>query len=200
VTGLRQQKKAQSREAIALAANRLFAEHGYRSVRMTQVAALAGVSDQTLYNYFPTKESLVFDKSEHVERALLASVADRPPGVDLVDAFSQWLQTFMLGDAGRRALQNPGGMPRLVNGNDALRRMLLDIFHASATRFAVHLHEVEALPEPMAFVVADALLGVTVRAIEQVGAAVDESELALITTRATASLDLVRPLLLAARG
>jgi hypothetical protein len=78
--------------------------------------------------------------------------------------------------------------------------MLLDIFHASATRFAVHLHEAEALPEPLAFVVADALLAVTVRAIEQVGAAVDESELALITTRATASLDALRPLLRAARG
>jgi AcrR family transcriptional regulator len=87
--GLREQKKAQARAAMADAAADLFGRHGYADVAMAQIARAAGVSEQTLYNYFPTKESLVFDRADRFETALLQVVAGRPEATSPVEAFRQ---------------------------------------------------------------------------------------------------------------
>jgi len=62
--GLREVKKARTREHIADVAAALFAEHGYDAVTMLAVAQAAEVSDQTVYNYFPAKQDLVLDLAE----------------------------------------------------------------------------------------------------------------------------------------
>jgi AcrR family transcriptional regulator len=195
VAGLREQKKAQTRAVIAAAAADLFARDGYAVVTMAQVATAAGVSDQTLYNYFPTKESLVFDQSELFERTLTSAVLDRADGVDLIDAYAYWLSAFILGDSARRAMTHPGGMPRLVATSDPLRRMLLDVAHGVAGRLAERLHEGEALSAPTAGALADAMLAIMVRTTEAIGAARDAPALAEITERAAAAVDAIRPLL-----
>ena len=56
-TGLRELKKARTRQHIADTAARLFAEHGYENVAVTDVAREAEVAEQTVYNYFPAKEA-----------------------------------------------------------------------------------------------------------------------------------------------
>lgn len=56
---LRQQKKLRSRKQIIDAATKLIAQKGVEDATTREIAALAGVSYQTLYNYFPTKASLV---------------------------------------------------------------------------------------------------------------------------------------------
>jgi AcrR family transcriptional regulator len=195
VAGLRERKKAQTHAAIAAAAADLFARDGYPNVTMTEVAARAGVSDQTLYNYFPTKESLVFDRIDQFERYLIGGVVDRPAGTDLLDAFHAWLDAFVLGDSAIRAVANPGGMVRLVASSDALRRMLLDLTHTIATRLAVRLRESEALAEPVATALADAMLAITVRITQEVGAARGPADLPAITDRARRAVDAIRPLI-----
>jgi len=52
---LREQKKRQVREDILAAASELIDLHGYEHTKMREVATAAGVSYQTLYNYFPSK-------------------------------------------------------------------------------------------------------------------------------------------------
>lgn len=44
--------------AIVDAATRLFGEHGYEATRTAQIAAAAGVTERTLFRYFPSKEKL----------------------------------------------------------------------------------------------------------------------------------------------
>ena len=56
---LRQQNKLRSRTKIIEAATKLIAEKGVEDATTREIAALAGISYQTLYNYFPTKASLV---------------------------------------------------------------------------------------------------------------------------------------------
>lgn len=58
---LREQKKQNTRRALADAAVRLFSEHGYDSVTMDDVAAEVGVSRRTAFRYFPTKGDLVME-------------------------------------------------------------------------------------------------------------------------------------------
>jgi Bacterial regulatory proteins, tetR family len=56
-TGLREQKKRETRQRIAAIARELFGHHGYERVTVAQVAVAAGVSEATVFNYFPTKET-----------------------------------------------------------------------------------------------------------------------------------------------
>lgn len=78
--GLRETKKRQTRTAIADAALGLFLERGFDRVTVAEVARQAGVSTNTVFNYFPAKEDLFFDRQEEVEGRLAALVRDRAPG------------------------------------------------------------------------------------------------------------------------
>ena len=79
--GLRELKKARTRRLIAEVAARLFAERGYEHVAVSDVAREAEVSDQTVYNYFPTKEQLVIDRDQQVQDRLVDLIRVRAPGV-----------------------------------------------------------------------------------------------------------------------
>jgi AcrR family transcriptional regulator len=192
--GHRERKKAQARAAMADAAADLFARHGYANVPMTQVAVAAGVSEQTLYNYFPTKESLVFDKSDVFEETLFTTIAEREPGVGPMDAYRRWLNQFMLGDAARLAIDSPGGMPRLIATSDALRRALLDMAHQTAGTLTARLVESDGYTLAHATVLADALLAVFVRTTERLGEAPNRRAVATIAAEANAALDILQPI------
>ena len=78
--GLRERKKARTRRLIADTAARLFAERGYEQVAVSDVARAAEVSEQTVYNYFQTKEQLVTDLHGHFEEELDRLIRTRDPG------------------------------------------------------------------------------------------------------------------------
>jgi AcrR family transcriptional regulator len=65
--GLRERKKRLTRQLISDTATGMFLEDGFDEVRVADVAAACGVSEKTVYNYFPTKESLLFDRFEDME-------------------------------------------------------------------------------------------------------------------------------------
>ncbi len=52
-------KSAAPGERILAAADKLFYEQGIRAVGVDTIAAEAGVSKRTLYNYYPTKDDLI---------------------------------------------------------------------------------------------------------------------------------------------
>jgi AcrR family transcriptional regulator len=64
MTGLREAKKRRTRETIAQAAADLFHERGFAAVTIDDVASAANVSRQTVFNYFPTKEQMLFDRED----------------------------------------------------------------------------------------------------------------------------------------
>jgi AcrR family transcriptional regulator len=89
--GLRERKKLRTRQLIAGTARRLFAERGFDAVTVAEVARAAEVSEATVFNYFPTKEDLVYQGMEAFESELLAAVADRPAGEPVVTAFGRFV-------------------------------------------------------------------------------------------------------------
>jgi len=84
--GLRELKKKQTRKAISDMATELFIERGYHAVTTAEIALRAEVSVPTLFNYFPTKESLVFDENSEREEELVHSVLSRKKGLSILDA------------------------------------------------------------------------------------------------------------------
>ena len=68
--GRREQRKAETRQAISDVATELIIRRGFEAVSMSEIAEAAGVSRKTVFNYFASKEDLVFDRDEEA-RALL---------------------------------------------------------------------------------------------------------------------------------
>jgi len=82
--GLRERKKRATRTLIADTALRLFAERGFDQTTVAEVAEAAGVSVKTVFNYFPAKEDLFFDRADEVEQLWLDAVAGHRPGEPLL--------------------------------------------------------------------------------------------------------------------
>jgi AcrR family transcriptional regulator len=78
--GLRERKKRLTRQRISDVATAMFVARGYDNVRVSEIAENVGVSEKTIYNYFPTKEALVFDDAERQLMRLAAAVRERQPG------------------------------------------------------------------------------------------------------------------------
>jgi AcrR family transcriptional regulator len=90
-TGLRERKKQQTRQLLADTARRLFARRGFENVSVAEIARAADVSEATVFNYFPTKEDLVYSGLEAFEGELLSAVRERPRGETVIDAFGRFI-------------------------------------------------------------------------------------------------------------
>lgn len=84
--GLREIKKKRTRKSISDLATQLFIERGYHNVTTAEIAERAEVSVPTLFKYFPTKESLVFDEDSEMETSLVDIVSKRMKGQGILDA------------------------------------------------------------------------------------------------------------------
>lgn len=90
--GLRERKKRLTRELISDVATLMFCERGFDAVRISEIAAEVGISEKTIYNYFPTKESLVLDRADELEAEVRKVVRERRPGSSVADAVEQMLE------------------------------------------------------------------------------------------------------------
>ena len=74
--GLRERKKRLMRQRLSDTATEMFMERGFDGVRVAEVAAACGVSEKTVFNYFPTKESLVLDRWDTTMASVRDGLAD----------------------------------------------------------------------------------------------------------------------------
>src|SRR5260370_2910183 len=141
--GLRERKKLRTRQLIAETARRLFAESGFDAVPVAAVARAAEVSEATVFNYFPTKEDLVFQGMEVFEADLLAAVRGRPAGEPIVAAFTR----FVRQPRGFLAAQDPDAaryltqISRMIAASPALQAREREILARYTTSLANLLRE-----------------------------------------------------------
>ncbi len=76
--GLRERKKAETRQALMTAAVRLAEQLGPDRVTVEAIAEAAGVSARTFFNYFPSKEDAIIGINPSETSELLDDLASRP--------------------------------------------------------------------------------------------------------------------------
>jgi AcrR family transcriptional regulator len=89
--GLRERKKQQTRDTIARASLRLFAERGYDETTLAEIAEAADVAPRTIFAYFDSKEDILFSEESGVVTELKRRLDERPAGATTVDALREFV-------------------------------------------------------------------------------------------------------------
>jgi AcrR family transcriptional regulator len=148
--GLRERKKARTREAIIDAALELFESQGFEATTVEDIAAAADVSPRTFFRYFDTKLDVVMarnvDEGDDMED-LVAALADAGP-VEAVHKVvrDKLVAKFLQGDDS--VLREM----RVVMSTPSLRSICVERFHdhldgfasVFATRLGLDEHALEA--------------------------------------------------------
>jgi AcrR family transcriptional regulator len=158
--GLRERKKARTRGAIADAAARLFAAYGYEQVAVSDVAREAEVSQQTVYNYFQTKEQLVTDRDQQVQEELGRLIRTRPLKTTPAAAIRGFVLDSVEGIRRIAPEQWRGELGYLATISPTVHRLALEMSDRQANAVAVAIADTTAVTPEVARLQGIALAGV----------------------------------------
>ena len=162
--GLRERKKQQTRELIAETARRVFAQRGFDHVTVAEIARLADVSETTVFNYFPTKEDLVYWRMAAFDEQLLDAIRNRPAGASILAAFERFVLAprGLLGATDSEAIERLAELTRMITESPALLEREREIVDGYTTSLAAVLAAEARAPlsDLSPWVVANALMGV----------------------------------------
>jgi AcrR family transcriptional regulator len=77
----RSRKRLATRDSISVAATRLFLERGFDHVTVDEIATAADVGRMTVFNHFPRKEDMFFDRDEEGREVLREALRQNDPRV-----------------------------------------------------------------------------------------------------------------------
>jgi TetR/AcrR family transcriptional repressor of mexJK operon len=89
-------RSAQKRRAILAAASDVFLRSGYLGTNMDEIAALSGVSKQTVYKHFASKEALFIEIVSSMTGRAGDAVHIEPQLPDSADALAAYLEDYAL--------------------------------------------------------------------------------------------------------
>jgi AcrR family transcriptional regulator len=158
--GLRDLKKARTRRLIADTAARLFAERGYEQVTVSEIARAAEVAEQTLYNYFPTKEALLADREQEIQHELGELIRARPAGTSPAAAIRDFVlqQVAIIPDLPPELAR--GALGYLATISPAVHRLVLELIDRQAAALTAAIGETTPVAPEIARLQGIALAGV----------------------------------------
>jgi AcrR family transcriptional regulator len=134
--GVRERRRQETRAKIVDAAAELFAERGFDTVSVMEIARRAGVVEKTVFNHFPVKEGLVFDADPPIRAALLDAVRRRPAGESVSAAAGSFVVAAVSLLGSPDAAAGVAQMARVIRGSRTLqvreREILGDLTNALA--------------------------------------------------------------------
>jgi AcrR family transcriptional regulator len=157
--GLRELKKARTRALIADTAMGLFAARSFDEVTVAEVADAAEVGVSTVFNYFPTKEDLFYDRQEEVVEYLSRVVGARPPSESFAAACRRdMLKLIAIGDWRAGLVSSIADFYRLVDRSPALQARARLMVERAAAHLAATI--ADELSVPVTDIVAVAAAGI----------------------------------------
>jgi AcrR family transcriptional regulator len=152
--GLRERKKRLTRKLLSDTATKMFVARGFDEVTIADIAAASGVSEKTVWNYFPAKETLLLDVEDVTVDAIRAEIAG---GARPVEAMLRVLDRDLQHTTDQLAADMPGAtfviqrFGELVDSVPALRnyhRGMMDrLVDATADAIADRLGRAAGDPE-----------------------------------------------------
>lgn len=125
--GLRERKKAKTRDTLVRSALRQFAERGFEHVTVEEIAEDCEVSPRTFFRYFATKEDALFGDADEARERFLAALAEQPTDAGVLTA----LRGAVLTVAGE--LEHDRDLTllrqRVISANPALRGRSAERYH-----------------------------------------------------------------------
>ncbi|MEJ8659797.1 TetR/AcrR family transcriptional regulator [Streptomyces sp. MS1.AVA.4] len=140
--GLRERKKRQTRQHISDVATGLFMERGFDAVTIAEIAQAADVSVNTVYNYFPAKEDLFFDRETALVDRLARWVRGRDEGESAAVAVLRELRTEVEAVSPQVGLmEGYDRFLRVIHGASTLQSRVLTFQREIVDRLARTLRE-----------------------------------------------------------
>lgn len=91
----RSRKRLATRDDISEAATRLFYERGFDNVTVDEIAEAADVGRMTVFNHFPRKEDMFFDRDDEAREILCDAVRQRDPDISPIEALNQLIHRLV---------------------------------------------------------------------------------------------------------
>jgi AcrR family transcriptional regulator len=163
--GLRERKKRRTRRTIVDVGIRLFAEQGYDETTVAQIADEADVATSTFFNYFRTKDEIVFAAVDAIIDSARARILGRADDEAATPAILAWISEVLpeveapYSEALRELPRIVAAVPDLQAGERLRQDELGDVF---AEAYARDLGETadDMKPRVMATIALRAMVGV----------------------------------------
>ncbi len=145
-------------------------------MRIIDIAHAANVSEQTVYNYFPTKEHLIFDMDQDFEARIIKIVVGRSSKTSLTAALRAGSLEF-LKEASRSVGKETGLSASVVMG-PALRRVWVEMNarHADSLAQALIRNSNGRMHRATAKILARCIVAIFAVILEEVGLAAMAAE------------------------
>jgi AcrR family transcriptional regulator len=165
--GLRERKRQHTRKQLIDAAVRLFDQKGYEQTTVAEIASAAGVSTKTFFNYFASKDEVLFPHLSRRIEAAVALIEQRGPDDQMADVLAAAMQ-YMLADALTEEVDGGLAAVRLpmIMSVPAVQAATLHRYFLAETRLARALHHTytEALDLAAAAAVIGSVMGAAIAA------------------------------------
>ena len=165
--GLRERKRQQTRQELISAAMRLFEARGYEQTTVAEIATAAGVSTKTFFNYFASKDEVLFPHLSRRIEAAVALIEQRRPDDQMADVLVSAMQ-HMLADALTEEVDGGLAAVRLpmIMSVPAVQAATLHRYFLAETELAGALHRAysDALDPAAAAAVIGSVMGAAIAA------------------------------------
>jgi len=165
--GLRERKRQHTRQALINAAMGLFKQNGYQQTTVAEIAAAAGVSTKTFFNYFASKDEVLFPYLSARIDAAAALIGQQGSDEAMADVLTRAME-HMLADA--LTTEVDGGLaavrlPMLMS-EPAVQAATLHRYFLAETQLAEALHRAypDVLDPPAAAAAIGSVMGAALAA------------------------------------
>jgi AcrR family transcriptional regulator len=156
--GLRERKRQHTRQQLINAAMRLFEEKGYEQTTVAEIALAADVSTKTFFNYFTSKDEVLFPHLSHRIDAAVALIEQRGADDRMADILVAAMR-HMLADALTQEVDGGLAAVRLpmIMSVPAVQAATLHRYFLAETQLARALQR--AYPDALDLAAAAAVIG-----------------------------------------